>query len=446
MACYMINGKVRFDTSLYSIIRDDGVEIRLSKMEVEVFSILCEHAKQTVTRQFIFDHAWPNDTGSDGHLNRVILLLRRKFDSLGLFDVIKTVPKVGYIVSDADSCADVFIGDVELSDDVLVEEDQAIGSSKSGVSIDSENESTLIVNRDGTNPIEKERNSTFINLRYILGVGIVLLSLVLYFKVTTFSTGGTSSVGEKEGKPTSFQVYSFYSNNFISLYSTIKLNDDVQEKIEELVSTNVHNGGGHYYINISKKAISVLHMNNEHRSLDRRIYLRGRRGLVEELGCILNISNNEVNVDNIESVRVGKNSITRKFISSISPSCPINDKQTVVINISATVSSNAADNDNNERNKFFYISMIGSSYDGEQLFSVSTSGYVEYYIDGGVTYAKWNEKTKNINALSQKINDEPEVVTIINDLVNRERPFITRRITDGIYISDILGGVVMSST
>lgn len=455
MACYMINGKVRFDTSLYSIIRDDGVEIRLSKMEVEVFSILCEHTKQTVTRQFLFEHAWPNDTGSDGHLNRVVLLLRRKFDSLGLFDVIKTVPKVGYIVGDADSCTNVFSEVVELtngSNDVLVEDVKATDSYKSDVPIDSESESNFLVNRGNKPPrkieIEIEKNSSFINLRNIIlvGGGIILLSLALYFKMSSFGAGGSSLVGEIENEPTRFRVYKFYSNDFISLYSTMKLNSDVQDKIGRRVSANLHNGGGHYYINISKKAISVLHMSNDNRSLDRRIYLRGRRELVEELGCILNMSDNEVNVGNIASVRVGENSTTRQFISLVSPSCPIDHKRTVEVNISTTISNETHEDTDKDRNRFFYMSMIGSSYDSEQLFSVSTSGYVEYYVDGGVTYEKWNVKAKNVNALSQKLNGEPAIIKFIDDIANRETPFITRRITDGIYISDIFGGVIMSST
>lgn len=455
MACYMIHGKVRFDTSLYSIIRDDGVEIRLSKMEVEVFSILCEYARQTVTRQFLFDNAWPNDTGSDGHLNRVILLLRRKFDSLGLFDVIKTVPKVGYIVGDADSCANLsdVIELTEEFDDVHVEavDDQSIDASKSDVSIYPDIESTFPPNQKGKVSIRASsdvemKDSQSIKVRYLVWVGgIGLLALLFYFMMSNTLVRGSSFNGKNETASNNFRIYNFYSNNIVSLYSTMTLNSDVQDKIGELVTTNLRGGVGHYYVSISKKAISILHMNNEHHSVSKIIYLRGYRGLLEEVGCILNMTSDGVETENFTSERIEKNSITRNFLSRVSPSCPIDHKQVMRIDLSTTVSNDAAENDDTDRNKFFYMSISGSLFDSQELFSVSTSGYVEYYMDDGVTYEKWTAKTKNINALNHQFKIDRITVKFIDNITNREKPFITRRITDGVYISDILGGVILST-
>lgn len=93
--------KSHFNPHLYTLGNTDGHDLRLSSKESEVLELLCQHQATTVTRQFLFEHAWPNGSGTDGHLNRIILLLRRKFDVLGEVDAIKTVPKVGYILADA---------------------------------------------------------------------------------------------------------------------------------------------------------------------------------------------------------------------------------------------------------------------------------------------------------------------------------------------------------
>ncbi|HHQ4759562.1 TPA: winged helix-turn-helix domain-containing protein [Aeromonas hydrophila] len=448
MACYIINGKVRFDTSLYSLIRDDEVEIRLSKMETEVFAILCEHAEETVTRQFLFENAWPNGTGSDGHLNRVILLLRRKFDSLGLLDVIKTVPKVGYTVSDVDSCtSELEYTSGSNCNDVLAEAVPAINGYDSYASIDSGSESIPTANQGDENPKKNEVNSKHISYGYIIlgGLGIALLSINLYLKLAFFGYGGSSLAGKGEGESTIFRVHKLYSNNLFSFYSTMRSNVGLQEKIKVMVSENNHEKVGHYYVNISSKAISILHLSDDHRSLGKRIYLRGRGELVEELGCILNTVNNEINLENVTSVRMGKNSTTRSLMSSVSPSCPIDHEETVDVNISITISSNTNENTEKDINRIFHMSMVGYANDSVKLFSVSTTGYVENYIDRGLTYEKWNAKTKNIKISSENFNGEPATIKLIDDILDRDVPFITRRVTDGVYISDILGGVVMSS-
>ncbi|WP_421327585.1 winged helix-turn-helix domain-containing protein [Aeromonas veronii] len=439
----MIHGKVRFDTSLYSLIRDDGVEIRLSKMEVEVLSILCELSRQTVTRQYLFDHAWPNDTGSDGHLNRVILLLRRKFDSLGLFEVIKTIPKVGYIVGDADNCENSSNDVVEIftEPDVVDDVGHVASNLQSYTLADAHN-----VDSNDKNVSHGIFKGRYFSPRFILlGAGVIVTSFLLYSIFVQGLFRDSISVNASKKVGSGFRVYNFYSNDKVSLYSTMKLNNEIQEKIGELVGTNLRDKFGRYYITISKKAISVLHMSNEHRSLQKMIYLRGHRGLVEELSCIINVTDDESGEVAIVSEHIDKNSITKSFSSLVSPTCPVDHLQLLHINISTTVSSDAAERDDTDRNRFFYMTLNGSSHDINNVFSVSTTGYVEYYMDDGVTYEKWNAKAKNINGLSPGFNGDPVTIKFIDDISNRDTPFITRRITEGVYVSDILGGVIISS-
>lgn len=102
MSYILIADDFMLDIDLFTLSSIDGGQVtRLSKMEVEVLKVLCVHAGKTVTRQFLFEEAWVNNTGNNGHLNRVILLLRRKFESLGAHEIIKTIPRVGYSIERA---------------------------------------------------------------------------------------------------------------------------------------------------------------------------------------------------------------------------------------------------------------------------------------------------------------------------------------------------------
>lgn len=459
MSCYIIHGTIRFDTALYHLVRDDGVETRLSKMEVEVLSILCEHARQTVTRQTLFDNAWPNDTGSDGHLNRVILLLRRKFDSLGLFEVIKTVPKVGYVIDDAVAFQDNIDNTVAILDssendvsDVLEQNTTSLISDNNisndiGLNKYEPTKTALYIKSEG---VSENKKKAFHSPLFIVCAALLLIACIptfLYFnshQVFNVFFKNDSDSAEPAGAA-DFRNFNFYSDGKISLFSTVQLNKSIQSKLGKFVSDNLRDDSGRYYIGISKKAISVLHMSDQHRSLKRIIYLREGRSLLEEFGCILEEKNSNEYEERSPPVRIEKNSITKHFVSLVSPSCPTDREKTLSLDISMTISTDAAERDDIDRNRFFYISMIGTSYDAKEIFSISSSGYVEYYMDDGVYYQKWNAKAKNINSLNPDFSGVPAAIKLIDAISNRESAFITKRITEGVYVSDILDGVIMST-
>ncbi|EGR4451832.1 helix-turn-helix domain-containing protein [Vibrio cholerae] len=73
-------------------------EIKLSLKESAVLQKLCEDSMRVVDRRAMLTDIWGDSESSDISLNKTILQLRRKFESIGLNGAIDTVPRVGYIL------------------------------------------------------------------------------------------------------------------------------------------------------------------------------------------------------------------------------------------------------------------------------------------------------------------------------------------------------------
>ncbi|MGY3863306.1 winged helix-turn-helix domain-containing protein [Aeromonas lacus] len=86
-----------FEPKIFKIL-SGRKELKLSIKEVDVLTILCEHQMQVVERKKLISEIWNDQESSDIGLNKTILLLRRKFESIGLVDAIETIPRIGYVL------------------------------------------------------------------------------------------------------------------------------------------------------------------------------------------------------------------------------------------------------------------------------------------------------------------------------------------------------------
>ena len=145
------------------------------------------------------------------------------------------------------------------------------------------------------------------------------------------------------------------------------------------------------------------------------------------------------------STHYERGAVTRYVTAFVSPTCPIDIESSIQIKASTTVSTNAAEHINIEENRFFYISLGGASYDGVSLFDISIAGYVDNILVDGIAYERWSARTKTLNHLSQDIHHNSVMVKFIDGIVNREAPFIIRRIADGVYFSNFLGGMMIAT-
>jgi DNA-binding winged helix-turn-helix (wHTH) protein len=97
MVEYNIEGVLLFQPASFRFFYHEK-EIQLSQKETEVLQLLCRHQQQVVERKRFMQEVWGDKEGADTSLNKSILTLRRKFESLGYLDAINTVPRVGYML------------------------------------------------------------------------------------------------------------------------------------------------------------------------------------------------------------------------------------------------------------------------------------------------------------------------------------------------------------
>ncbi|PTT55691.1 winged helix-turn-helix domain-containing protein [Aeromonas sp. HMWF014] len=97
MVEYKIEGALHFQPASFRFFHYEK-EIQISQKETAVLQLLCAHGQQVVERKMFIQEVWGDREGADTSLNKSILTLRRKFESLGYVDAINTVPRVGYML------------------------------------------------------------------------------------------------------------------------------------------------------------------------------------------------------------------------------------------------------------------------------------------------------------------------------------------------------------
>nr|WP_239497676.1 winged helix-turn-helix domain-containing protein [Aeromonas salmonicida] len=93
---YKIAEDIIFSAAIFKLSKGER-DIKLSNKEAELLEMLCDEAGSVIARGKLQETLWPNQDNTDTNLNRQILSLRRKLESIGLLDAIDTIPRVGYI-------------------------------------------------------------------------------------------------------------------------------------------------------------------------------------------------------------------------------------------------------------------------------------------------------------------------------------------------------------
>ncbi|MGF1692098.1 winged helix-turn-helix domain-containing protein [Photobacterium kagoshimensis] len=93
------NNSIELCADPYQIIINDEYKITLTIIEGKLFELLLNH--KTVTRQFCIEQLWEGRVISDPDksLTQVVSTLRKKFDKVGITQLIVTTPRVGYRIS-----------------------------------------------------------------------------------------------------------------------------------------------------------------------------------------------------------------------------------------------------------------------------------------------------------------------------------------------------------
>lgn len=95
---YIINNNINFESKRYRLVINDK-EITLSQKETELLEVLCISSLAVVERNHLLQSIWGSSESADIGLNKNILMLRRKFESIGINNAIKTIPRIGYMLT-----------------------------------------------------------------------------------------------------------------------------------------------------------------------------------------------------------------------------------------------------------------------------------------------------------------------------------------------------------
>ncbi|HAU4897006.1 TPA: winged helix-turn-helix transcriptional regulator [Aeromonas hydrophila] len=94
---FLIGDKFILEPDRYRLITHNK-ETPLSQKETELLVTLCTFSLSVVERGYLLNSIWGNSESGDIGLNKNILMLRRKFESFGVKNAIKTVPRIGYML------------------------------------------------------------------------------------------------------------------------------------------------------------------------------------------------------------------------------------------------------------------------------------------------------------------------------------------------------------
>jgi DNA-binding winged helix-turn-helix (wHTH) protein len=279
---------VLFNPFSYSLLFKDN-RLKLSIKESELLELLCKNSGSVVSRGLIMDALWPNQDCANTNLNRAILLLRRKFESLGYRDIIETIPRGGYLIernivvtydrrgsnrSESSNVADAMVVAENINDEPIVEGE--------GIEV------SLPLSPD---TVFKENPRKFFRLEntklYIL-MFVASLLLIVCLVVLKFTKN------DHNHKISSFE------SNFISVYfySPIKQvshdNSLLQETYEKINNIIDHENEQLSFM-VGDNAISYIHINKSLGIYSNQVFfLEPAERLEKQISCVLeNIKHGE---------------------------------------------------------------------------------------------------------------------------------------------------------
>ncbi|WP_265462690.1 winged helix-turn-helix domain-containing protein [Aeromonas salmonicida] len=441
MSKYVILDTFIFDPDLSTVSTMDGVKrnVRLSRMEVKVLEMLCDKSGKTVTRGYLFDNGWPNGTGNDGHLNRIILLLRRKFESLGAHDVINTLPKVGYSIENAlifhDSDGHVNnLSQVSITTTSKVQTSlNLVGSHEQGSNRDQEPSPVEI---DDISSQEKDRE--FI---YWKPLGFITISIILFITYYLYSDAheADDSMYMIDGNVVSVTNH---GNVSILYQKNIKEINEVVKVALKLVSKKIKNEHGRYYLGLSASSISIAYFDAQKDVSIKKIYLRSSENVFDELDCALQDINKHMNLASVganEASSLGPVSNVG-FIYEVSYGCPYPQREKVYWGVDVSYRESFGQ-------LYFFSKTTITNNSGDCLFKVFNDGTIDLLNMKREPYNNWKSKTVSLMRNEKNVEGCNSIAAfkLLEAYSKSNYMASTVKVNNGIYFSNFMGGVVIST-
>ncbi|MFQ1931674.1 transcriptional regulator [Aeromonas veronii] len=250
---YKIEGAIVFQSVKFRLLHNEK-EIKLSQKETEVLFLLCQNAQHVVERKVFLHEIWDNREGGDISLNKSVLTLRRKLESLGYLNGIDTIPRVGYMLRLNALAIEVVAPELEL--------------------VNEQPEITSHLSAEEKKPSARYKRS----LPYLFLMVAGFLSFLLYQLYVLY-------IG-KEASPLAYKTA--YESPSLTIIEMADLNQSVN--YPEFISRLPPNKRMQF--SISNSAISLIQENTDHQSWPRIFIKDPNTNINTQLTCIANYIKN----------------------------------------------------------------------------------------------------------------------------------------------------------
>jgi DNA-binding winged helix-turn-helix (wHTH) protein len=384
---YRINDALIFTPSLFKLHAPDQ-EIKLSNKETDLLDRLCKDAGNVVQRNELLDFLWPRQDSANTNLNRVVLSLRRKFETLGHNNVIETIPRVGYMVIASVST----ITADEIKHDVVTK----------------------------YQPLGKRRN-----LFYGLAAAII---------ITAGSSFTLYCTNERLHTPTQPEIISIHSRT-ASLYVVKNALNDERTIIKETLlslSKSINEKDGHLSLLIGKQVISYAFMNKATKYTSNRVYLiKSDQPLQRQIDCITKDLAEQIKNKAIRGIsNTDEKHVKIYFYSGCSQDAYYveTDQQRRVIT--------------NQGSNLIFATITGLDKERNILFKVDSIGTYERHADNSPINMKINHYM--INTVDQNVlMDNPLIIRIISAYRAAGQTAVYIKLKNGLYYFNYMDGILL---
>ncbi|WP_330544164.1 winged helix-turn-helix domain-containing protein [Aeromonas hydrophila] len=275
---FIIAGEITFEPDAFRIIYN-GRELTLSNKEAALLCYLCENSMKVVPRAELIDSIWGGSESSDVGLNKTILMIRRKFESIGILNGINTISRVGYmlrlevnVLQDASNHSHL---PSKPHDDEELFNLSELGRQSSGAE-------TL---DNTTNPDRRVRRYYIFSCCQYLPMPA---RVGLLFSLIAFVTAMAYYYNVKYHEHTFRDMVHKKIENGNVLYTK-----DI-ENLPSLANSikNLHDQT--YWMMVSKNAVSYIHMSDSKPEWQKLFFIGGQRSLTEQMQCIVEHINDAV--------------------------------------------------------------------------------------------------------------------------------------------------------
>lgn len=408
---FNIDGWVVFEPDAYRLSYDKG-DLKLSQKESAVLQALCENHGRVVERKTLLLNIWDERESSDISLNKNILLLRRKFESIGLNNAIETIPRVGYIFK---LTADFIDQASAISIDNMIPE-KVKGNSKFELI------ETPLITSDKSIPLTALTTLTI----------LTVLFFISYYIVHAY-------LEDKEPESNTLQmIYEHQSNTPTRklFYNDENSDDQVYDSFLKNISANKS-----FFAFISKHALSYIELTSQGGVLWQKVFLfNSTTDISKQSACIANHINRYKPNTRLDDGISGMVLARLKFYHLCE-----NDNAILIGSLSVkTISSPST-----IYNKVFIQDFDFLNGDNQKLFNFRRITRVKGQELPGTDSehddynAKLQLKSLTIDHVNQgALQKEPDTMRIFEEFTQDEIYHTTIDDSNNIYVTSLFGGVI----